>query len=103
MLVFSIVFPTLLLLGLEGSLRLLGVAPTPDRTNTWFADHVLSPPLWHEGEMKGGPNLIRAGQAHHFHPFGKEKLPDTLRIAVFGGSAAHGYGGRARRPACGGS
>ncbi|MCP4873108.1 MAG: hypothetical protein GY898_30820 [Proteobacteria bacterium] len=34
----------------------------------------------------------RAGQAHHFHPFATNKADDTFRVAVFGGSAAHGYG-----------
>jgi tetratricopeptide (TPR) repeat protein len=89
---FSAVALLLLLGGLEGALRLAGVPPTPDRTNTWFADHILSPPLWHPRTLESGVTIETAGQSHHFHPFGVETLPRTFRIAVFGGSAAHGYG-----------
>ena len=36
----------------ELGLRLVGVQGAPDRTTTWFADHILRPPLWFEREME---------------------------------------------------
>jgi tetratricopeptide (TPR) repeat protein len=92
LLAFSLLLPLLLLAAAELVLRAAGVEPTPDRTNTWFADHVLSPPLWHDATTAAGVRMMTSGQAHHFHPFTAEKLPDTFRVAVLGGSAAHGYG-----------
>ena len=85
---------TLLMLGvLELLLRLVGVPPSPDRTTTWFSDHILLPPLWHERTLDDPDvTFLAAGQAHHFHPFAPDKAEDTFRVAVFGGSAAHGYG-----------
>ena len=85
---------TLLLLGaLELLLRIAGVGPGPDRTTTWFSDHILLPPLWHERSIDDlDVRYLAAGQAHHFHPFAPDKAEDTFRVAVFGGSAAHGYG-----------
>ena len=84
----------LLFIGLtEGVLRLTGVPGAPDRTTTWFADHILRPPLWSSRELAGPETrFMAAGQAHHFHPFAVDKPDDSFRIAVFGGSAAHGYG-----------
>ncbi len=85
---------TLVMLGaLELLLRIAGVGPSPDRTTTWFSDHILLPPLWHERTLDD-PDVryMAAGQAHHFHPFAADKAEDTFRVAVFGGSAAHGYG-----------
>ena len=77
----------------EGTLRVTGVEGAPDRTTTWFSDHILRPPLWFEREQEGSDaGFFAAGQQHHFRPFTKEKTPDVFRIAVFGGSAAHGYG-----------
>lgn len=89
---FSLASVLLLLGAAELALRLAGVPPTPDRTNTWFADHVLSPPLWHEATTEAGQRFVSPGQAHHFHPFALDKPPGAFRVAVFGGSAAHGYG-----------
>jgi tetratricopeptide (TPR) repeat protein len=85
---------TVLLLGVaELGLRIVGVGPSPDRTTTWFSDHILLPPLWHERTIEHPPlRYMAAGQAHHFHPFTPEKRSDTFRVVVFGGSAAHGYG-----------
>lgn len=74
-------------------LRGAGVEASPNRTVTWFSDHILLPPLWHTNTLDAPPvTYQRAGQAHHFHPFATEKADDTFRVAVFGGSAAHGYG-----------
>ncbi len=92
LLLFSLVVLAGVLGGLELALRAAGVEPTPDRTNTWFADHILSPPLWHPSTTRAGVDLMTSGQSHHFHPFGVHKQPGTFRVAVFGGSAAHGYG-----------
>lgn len=89
---FSVVMLLLVLGGVEWGLRVAGVEATPDRTNTWFSDHILSPPLWHQGTTGAGVTIMTAGQSHHFHPFATEALPDTFRVAVLGGSAAHGYG-----------
>ena len=78
---------------LELGLRVAGVAGAPDRTTTWFADHILRPPLWTERALEGlGTSTMAAGQQHHFRPFTPEKPSDAYRIVVFGGSAAHGYG-----------
>jgi len=67
--------------------------PSPNRTVTWFSDHILLPPLWHTRSLdEPSATYQRAGQAHHFHPFATEKAPDTFRVIVFGGSAANGYG-----------
>jgi tetratricopeptide (TPR) repeat protein len=79
--------------GSELALRAVGVQPSPNRTTTWFSDHILLPPLWHTTTLDSPPvTYQRSGQAHHFHPFATEKAADTFRIVVFGGSAAHGYG-----------
>ena len=92
-LTFSAVALVTVLGGAELSLRGAGVAGAPDRTTTWFADHILRPPLWFErsGESVVAP-FFAAGQQHHFRPFTAAKPQDAFRIAVFGGSAAHGYG-----------
>ena len=92
-LLFAAVATVLMLGALEVLLRLVGVPPSPDRTTTWFSDHILLPPLWHERTLDD-PDVtwLAAGQAHHFHPFARDKAEDTFRVAVFGGSAAHGYG-----------
>lgn len=92
-LLFSMVATLAFLCTLEVILRIAGVPPSPDRTTTWFSDHILLPPLWHERAVKV-PQIryMAAGQAHHFHPFAREKAPDTFRVLVFGSSAAHGYG-----------
>lgn len=92
LLLFSLLAPVLVLALLEGGLRVAGVEATPDRTNTWFADHILSPPLWHRGTTRSGVEVMSSGQSHHFHPFSVEKPPRSFRVVVFGGSAAHGYG-----------
>jgi tetratricopeptide (TPR) repeat protein len=78
----------------EGALRLAGVEGATDRTTTWFADHILNPPLWNEdrSDVVPGRVWLRRGQAHHFKPFPPVKPSNTFRVAVFGGSAAHGYG-----------
>jgi len=78
----------------ELGLRLVGVEGAPDRTTTWFSDHILNPPLWNEVESEALPGVswMARGQAHHFKPFPAEKPPGSFRVAVFGGSAAHGYG-----------
>ena len=78
---------------LEIGLRVAGVAGAPDRTTTWFADHILRPPLWTERVLEDlGTSTMEAGQQHHFRPFTPEKPSDAYRVVVFGGSAAHGYG-----------
>lgn len=77
----------------ELSLRAAGVSGAPDRTTTWFANHILRPPLWSEHSDEGvDAPFLAAGQQHHFRPFAATKPRDAFRIAVFGGSAAHGYG-----------
>lgn len=85
---------TILVLGMaEIGLRIAGVQGAQDRTTTWFPDHILNPPLVHiahEGEPER--SWVRAGQSHHFHPFNPEVKENTFRVAVLGGSAAHGYG-----------
>ncbi|MBJ95438.1 MAG: hypothetical protein CMP23_13325 [Rickettsiales bacterium] len=83
-----------LLLGLlELGLRLAGLEGRPDRTTTWFADHILHPPLV-ERKRVFAPrmNFYRPGQASRFRPLAAEAAKDAVRIAVLGGSAAHGYG-----------
>ncbi len=90
---FALIAALLLLGGAEGLLRAVGVEASPNRTTTWFSDHILLPPLWHTDEWdERSVRYQRAGQAHHFHPFATDKADDTFRVAVFGGSAAHGYG-----------
>ncbi len=85
---------TLLILGLaEIGLRAAGIEGAEDRTTTWFPDHILNPPLVNiESPDDADRTYVRAGQSHHFHPFRPLKDENTFRIAVFGGSAAHGYG-----------
>ena len=92
-LIFSALALFLSLGALEFGLRVAGVEGAPDRTTTWFADHILRPPLWTERSVTAtaGSSLV-AGQQQHFRPFAAEKPKDAYRIAVFGGSAAHGYG-----------
>ncbi len=79
---------------LEVGLHVAGVEGAPDRTTTWFSDHIINPPLWNEVRSKTvlGRTWMARGQAHHFKPFPAEKPPGSFRVAVFGGSAAHGYG-----------
>jgi lysophospholipase L1-like esterase len=92
-LLFSAIALVAVLGGTEISLRLAGVEGAADRTTTWFADHILRPPLWFERPMEDGKTrYMAAGQQHHFRPFDATKPQDAFRIAVFGGSAAHGYG-----------
>lgn len=93
----GLLFSALALFGvlglLELGLRVAGVAGAPDRTTTWFADHILRPPLWTERTLNDlGTSTMAAGQQHHFRPFTPAKPSDAYRIVVFGGSAAHGYG-----------
>ena len=66
----------------------------PDRTTTWFSDHIINPPLWNENRSSTveGRVWFSNGQAQHFKPFPPRKPPDSFRVAVFGGSAVHGYG-----------
>jgi lysophospholipase L1-like esterase len=92
-LLFSAIALVAVLGGTEISLRLAGVEGAPDRTTTWFADHILRPPLWFERPLEDGKTrYMAAGQQHHFRPFDATKPQNAFRIAVFGGSAAHGYG-----------
>jgi len=93
MLAFA-VFTTVLVLSLaELVLRVAGVQGAQDRTTTWFPDHILNPPLVNiEHADDPERSWVRAGQSHHFHPFKPGDHPGTFRVAVFGGSAAHGYG-----------
>jgi len=92
-LLFSVIALVTTLGGIEVSLRLAGIQGAPDRTTTWFADHILRPPLWFERTMDDGETRFwAAGQQHHFRPFATAKTKDAFRVAVFGGSAAHGYG-----------
>ena len=86
---------TLLLLfaALEGGLRAVGVEAGPDRTTTWFADHILHPPLVrHQRVFHPRLHYFTPGQASQFYPFAADRPPHSLRVAVLGGSAAHGYG-----------
>ena len=90
---FSLLVLVAVLGAVELGLRLAGVQGAPDRTTTWFADHILRPPLWFEREMEDEESpYFAAGQQQHFRPFIAEKPGDVFRVAVFGGSAAHGYG-----------
>ena len=91
--VFALLTTALVLGAAELGLRAAGIEGAQDRTTTWFPDHILNPPLVNI-ELSQGPesSYVRAGQSHHFHPFQPGTQPDTFRIAVFGGSAAHGYG-----------
>ena len=83
-----------LLVGLtEIGLRSAGLPGSPDRTTTWFADHILHPPLVrHKRVFHPRAHFFTPGQASQFHPFGAERAEKSLRVAVLGGSAAHGYG-----------
>ena len=94
MLAFSVLSVVGFLVVTECSLRVGGVEGAPDRTTTWFADHIINPPLWNEIRSEAHPERVwfSRGQAHHFKPFPPEKPPNTFRVAVFGGSAVHGYG-----------
>jgi len=85
---------TVLVLGMaEIGLRVAGVEGATDRTTTWFPDHILNPPLVNVSNADDPDNaIVGAGQSHHFHPFRPTRPDNTFRIAVFGGSAAHGYG-----------
>jgi len=76
----------------ELGLRVAGVQGAQDRTTTWFPDHILNPPLVNVENVDDIEGLVRAGQSHHFHPFRIQRPKNSFRIAVFGGSAAHGYG-----------
>ncbi len=84
----------IVLLGLaEAGLRSAGFSGSPDRTTTWFADHILHPPLVHHKRVfHPRAHFFRPGQASQFHPFAAERTEKSLRVAVLGGSAAHGYG-----------
>ncbi len=90
---FALLTTLLVLGGLEFGLRIIGVQGAPDRTTTWFPDHILNPPFVNvdAGDSAAGA-WVRAGQSHHFRPFAPGDQPNSFRIAVFGGSAAHGYG-----------
>jgi lysophospholipase L1-like esterase len=87
---FSVLAPVLLLGLLEFGLR-FAVDPLPARTNTWFPDHIIALPLWHVNEIDD-VQFLSPGQSAHFRPFGIPKPDKSYRIAVMGGSAAHGYG-----------
>jgi tetratricopeptide (TPR) repeat protein len=81
------------LAGIEGILQVRGGPPPADRTSTWFADQILHPPLvHHERVFRPRLHYLRPGQASQFHPFAAERPDRSLRVAVLGGSAAHGYG-----------
>jgi len=90
-LLFAALATLALFAALEGALRVAGVEPAPSRTTTWFADHILRLPFvnLHDEE---GRSWVSAGQPHHFRPFAPDAATDTFRVAVFGGSAAQGYG-----------
>jgi len=88
---FSGLAVVMVLLGLELGLAAFQVDPLPARTNTWFPDHILAPPLWHVSEVDGA-QFLRSGQSSHFRPFAVPGADRAYRIAVLGGSAAHGYG-----------
>jgi len=90
---FALVTTALLLGGLEAALRAAGIDGAPDRTTTWFADHILNPPFVNEQSVfTPRVTYVQAGQSHHFHPFATDRAENSFRVAVFGGSAAHGYG-----------
>lgn len=91
---FSLLSIVFVVVVAEGALRFADVEGAPDRTTTWFADHILNPPLWNEvrSTTVPGRSWMSRGQAHHFKPFPLEKPEGSFRIAVFGGSATHGYG-----------
>jgi tetratricopeptide (TPR) repeat protein len=92
-LLFGLITTVLVLGVVEIGLRAAGVEGAKDRTTTWFPDHILNPPLVHISNSGGPENaIVGAGQSHHFHPFSPSRAENTFRIAVFGGSAAHGYG-----------
>ncbi len=84
----------IVLLGLtEVGLRSAGFSGSPDRTTTWFADHILHPPLVHHKRVfHPRAHYFSPGQASQFHLFAAERSEKSLRVAVLGGSAAHGYG-----------
>ncbi|HCP44842.1 MAG TPA: hypothetical protein DIU15_02260, partial [Deltaproteobacteria bacterium] len=90
---FAVATTVLLLAGLELVLRTAGIQGAPDRTTTWFADHILNPPFVNQQALfTPRVDYVQAGQSHHFHPFSPDRAENTFRVAVFGGSAAHGYG-----------
>lgn len=77
----------------ELGLRWSGLPGSPDRTSTWFAEHILNPPLVHNKRVfHPRMHFLRPGQTSQFRPFAAEPPQDAVRIAVLGGSAAHGYG-----------
>jgi tetratricopeptide (TPR) repeat protein len=92
-LAYSALATLLALLSLELALRVAGIRGEPDRTTTWFSDHILRPPLWeiHESSEPAARWLVPK-QAAHFHPFAPGRGEDVVRIAVLGESAVHGYG-----------
>jgi len=90
---FALLTLVLLLAAVEGGLRVAGFSGSPDRTTTWFANHILNPPLVHEQRVfRPRLHYLRPGQDSQFHPFAVERPERSLRVAVLGGSAAHGYG-----------
>ena len=77
----------------ELSLQVLTTPPVVDRTSTWFADQILHPPLVHHQRVfRPQLHYLKPGQASQFHPFAAQRADRSLRVAVLGGSASHGYG-----------
>jgi lysophospholipase L1-like esterase len=90
---FAAVALTFSLAAVEASLQTWTDAPQVDRTSTWFADQILNPPLVHHQRVfRPGLHYLKPGQASQFHPFAAQRPKRSLRVAVLGGSAAHGYG-----------
>jgi tetratricopeptide (TPR) repeat protein len=90
---FALLTLALLLGFAELGLRWSGLPGSPDRTSTWFAEHILNPPLVHNKRVfHPRMHFLRPGQTSQFHPFAAEPAKGSLRVAVLGGSAAHGYG-----------
>jgi len=90
---FACVAMTFALAVVEASLQAWTEAPQVDRTSTWFADQILNPPLVRNRRVfRPRLHYLEPGQASQFHPFAAERPERSLRVAVLGGSAAHGYG-----------
>jgi tetratricopeptide (TPR) repeat protein len=91
--VASLVVFAALLAALEGVLRVTGLgAPDPARASRLGYQHLVLPALEPATRPGGTPVWRSADPRLAYQSVPREKAPNTLRVAVFGGSATAGLG-----------